>query len=128
MIPLVGHVGAGEMYYPDPDAGWWAPLGEVEGPPDAVGVIAVRVRGDSMAPAYRNGDLVYFRRDVVHDEAEVVNKDCIVQVHDGGPCYVKFVERGRKKGTYTLRSYAGNDPITDVRADWIAPVEWVKRG
>jgi hypothetical protein len=41
---------------------------------------------------------------------------------------VKRIEKSSRKGHYNLMSYAGVSPMENMRVDWIAPVEWVKRG
>jgi phage repressor protein C with HTH and peptisase S24 domain len=125
-VPLVGYVGAGDMYYPDPQAGPWVGFEEVEAPPGADGVRAVRVSGKSMEPHYRHGWLVYFKPDGNPDESIFLDDDCIVQLRDGR-AYLKHVVRGSKRGRYTLESYGGDPPIRDVEIEWVARVEWVKR-
>lgn len=125
-VPLVGYVGAGELYYPDPEAGAWMGFDEVEAPPDGQGVVAVRVRGDSMAPVYRSGDLIYFRRDGA-DLASLLEHDCIVQVR-GGPAYIKKLVKGSKAGRFSLESYARGIPqLVDQEIEWAAPVLFIKR-
>lgn len=125
-VSLVGYVGAGEMYYPDPTSGPWVGFDEVEAPPGADGVCAVRVRGDSMSPVYRDGDLVYFHRDGL-DLERCVGKDCIVQVRNG-PAYIKRLERNQRTGRLRLVSYGNLDPIENPDVEWAAPVKWVMRG
>jgi transcriptional regulator with XRE-family HTH domain len=123
--PLVGYVGAGEMYYPDPVAGPWAGFEEVEAPPGAVGVAAVRVRGDAMAPVYRDGDLLFYRVGDGLDPDRCVGKDCIVQLR-GGQAYVKRVEKG-PRGRLRLVSYGAAEPIDNPDIEWAAHVKWVVR-
>jgi repressor LexA len=124
-VPLVGYVGAGAMYYPDPVAGPWVGFDEVEAPPGVDDVVAVKARGDSMSPVYRDGDLLYFRRNgqLVH---EFVGRDCVVQVRNG-PVYVKTLARSRVDGLYTLRSYNSAD-VENVDIEWAAPILWIRRG
>jgi phage repressor protein C with HTH and peptisase S24 domain len=121
---LVGYVGAGEMYYPDPEAGPWEGFDEVEAPPGAGEVVAVRVKGLSMAPVYRDGDLLYFSRE--HTDLEAcMNRDCVIQVRNG-PAYVKRLERDQK-GRLRLVSYGELAPIDNPDVEWAAPVKWVMR-
>jgi repressor LexA len=123
-VPLVGYVGAGAMYYPDPVSGAWVGFDEVEAPPDSEDVVAVKARGESMEPVYRDGYLLYFRRDGRHPD-ELVGEDCIIQVR-GGPAYVKTLRRGSEPGRFTLEAYGG-PAIENVEVEWASPILWVKR-
>jgi hypothetical protein len=123
--PLVGFVGAGEMYYPDPLSGPWVGFDEVDAPPGVVGVRAVRVRGDSMAPAFRDGDHLFFKPVDQFNIEECLDRDCLVQLK-GGSAYIKRVEKG-PRGKVRLVSYGELDPIDNPDIAWAAPVEWVKK-
>ncbi len=123
-VPLVGYVGAGAQYYPDPVAGAWVGFDEVEAPPDSDEVVAVKARGASMEPVYRDGYLLYFRRDGRSPD-ELVGEDCIVQVRHG-PAYIKTLSRGSEPGKYRLESY-GAPPLENVDVEWASPILWVKR-
>ena len=98
----------------------------VDIPPGAdLEVVAVRVKGDSMYPAYRDNDILYYSAHAP-DEAGFLNKECVVALLDGRK-FVKVVERGSASGTYNLASH--NAPtILDQQIECAAPVEWVKRG
>ncbi len=125
-VALVGYVGAGDMYYPDPEVGPWNAIEEVESPPGERNVVAVRVRGNSMFPACRNGDLIYFRRDDARPE-DLIGQDCVVALRDGR-VYVKTIYAGTKPGRFRLKSY--NQEITDMHdqeIEWVAKVLWVRR-
>lgn len=124
--PLVGYVGAGEMYYPDPASGAWVGFDHVEAPPGAVGVVAVRVKGDSMAPVYRDGDLLFFKEGDCPEIDRCVGKDCIVQIRNG-PAYAKRVERTHR-GALRLVSYGDLEPIDSPDVEWATPIKWVMRG
>jgi phage repressor protein C with HTH and peptisase S24 domain len=118
---LVGYVGAGEKVFNFDDGD----LEEVEAPPGVAEAHVVRVKGDSMWPAYREGDFLYFTPTDAFDEQACLYRDCVVQVVDG-PAYVKRILPGPGRGTYTLASYRASE-ITDVRIRWAAPILWVKR-
>lgn len=123
-VPLVGYVGAGELYYPDPLAGPWGTIERVDAPPGAgADTVAVRVRGSSMVPVYRDGDLLYLRRhnDWVPDQC--LGRDCVVELVDGR-CYVKRLER--RDSTWRLVSYSA-EPIEAVDIKWAQPILWVRR-
>lgn len=126
-VPLVGYAGAGERYYPDPMAGPWIGFDEVDAPPFDANVVAVRVRGDSMKPTYRDGDLLYFERIDGHSPNDFVGRDCIVQVR-GGPTYLKVLEHGAEPHRYRLESYNKESADIDgVDVEWAARIVWVKK-
>jgi transcriptional regulator with XRE-family HTH domain len=126
-VPVVGFVGAGDLYYPDPLSGPWVGFDLTEAPPGASDVEAVIVRGDSMAPVYRDRDTLFFSRKASGAPAECVGQDCIVQVRNG-PTYLKTIEKGSRPGRYSLHSYSANQPpIENVEIEWAAPIEWCRR-
>lgn len=120
-VPLLGYVGAGDKIYPVDDE----PVEMVEAPPGEDGVIAVRVRGTSMNPAYRDGDIVMARGEQLPPDG-LIGKDCIVQI-DGGPRLLKRLHRGSEPGLFRLFSYESHEISEDVRLTWAAPVRWVRR-
>lgn len=124
---VVGYVGVGEKYYPDPRAGAWMAIGEIEAPPGAGDkVVALEVRDDSMGPVYRIGDFVYFDYGGAQ-LADCVGQDCVIQVR-GGDAYIKLALEGSRPGTLTLRSYTKGVPdLRDQEVLWAAPVLWVRR-
>lgn len=125
-VAIVGKVGAGAQVFAFDDSLKGAGIGEVERPPGIAGSItAVQVEGDSMLPAYRDQDILFYTRDGADDWTRHVGDECVVQVSDGR-VYVKVLRRGARKGTATLSSYNAAD-IEDVRIDWAAPILWVKR-
>lgn len=121
MIPIVGHVGAGAEVIPL-DTGV---IDEVESPwtelaPEAV---AVRVQGDSMAPAYYHGDLIYYER--AHaDFRHLLGKECVIALSDGR----RFVKQLKRTGggQWFLHSHNA-DPILGVEIEWAAPVRLIQR-
>jgi transcriptional regulator with XRE-family HTH domain len=119
--PLTGYVGAGEKVF-NFDDGY---LEDVEAPPGAEEMHVVRVKGDSMWPAYREGDYLFFTPTDSFNEQACLYRDCVVQVVDG-PTYVKRILPGPTRGEYTLASYRASE-ITDVRIRWASPILWVKR-
>ncbi len=128
MVPVVGYVGAGAQVFPIDDQTAAAGIDEVEAPPgDPLGVVAVRVRGDSMYPVYGEGDILFYSRDQGHgvDVGSCVGRDCVVKVTNG-PTLVKRVEMGGGRGQFTLMSYNAQ-PMVNARLEWASPVRWVKR-
>jgi transcriptional regulator with XRE-family HTH domain len=120
-VPLVGYVGAGERIF-NYEAG---NLEQLEPPPGAEHAAAVRVRGDSMWPAYREGDILFYEPIDVFDPGRCLYRDCVVQVLDG-PTLVKRILPGPQPQSYTLASYRAPEVI-GVTIQWASPVLWIKR-
>jgi len=122
-IPVVGIVSGGE--------GWTAldehkadPLEFELGDKD---VIALEVRGESMEPAYRDGDFLVCQRRAGRNAHNLINSDCVVRTIDGGQ-FVKILKRGKQPGLFTLKSYNPRfDDMEDVRLEWAARVAWIRR-
>lgn len=124
-IPVVGIVSAGEGFVPTDDDGRFGPVHFDVG--DA-NVIAIEVRGDSMAPVYRQGDTLICHRTAARHADNLVGRDCAVRTRNGEH-YIKILKRGSRVGLFTLRSFnPAHEDIEDVQLDWAAPVAWVKRG
>lgn len=125
MIPIVGYVGAGAEVFAIDDHAKGAGLDEVECPWTELGpsTVAVRVRGDSMEPAYYHGDLIYYEgthKDFTH----LLGKECVVALSDGR----KFVKQLRRtqNGQWYLHSH-NSEPILGVDIDWAAKVRLIQR-
>ena len=122
--PLIGTAGAGEeivLFGPD------ASRERLDAPPNLTAPSAVVVRGDSMLPAYRDGDVLFFERRIGAPAvpAEAMRHDCVVELMDGR-MMIKTVlpaERGRVH----LASYNRPDVLNDVQLRWAAPVRWIHR-
>lgn len=120
-IPVIGAVAAGEGWEPFDDE-----LGEIELKMDGEAV-ALEVRGDSMFPVYRNGDLLIGTKRAGPRADNLVGLDCIVMTDDGKR-YVKFLSRGSMSGRFHLRSYnPAHRDVENVKIAWAAPIVWVKR-
>jgi len=130
-IPIIGHVHAGESWDALPDQSAGSSLFDFDPPPGDL--IALQVFGASMAPAYREGDLIICNRLYVRSDLEILDPqklhrvDCAIKVL-GGPGYLKFLVPGQIKGRFTLRSYNPDYPdVLEAELEWIAPVVWVRR-
>lgn len=121
-VPLVGIVGAGAVIFSVDDHMKGGGLEEVERPVGASrSTVAVKVRGDSMKPAYRDGDVLYYDTQTNSDFDQLIGHDCIVRLADGR-CLVKEL---RKNGVgYWLHSYNA-DPIIGANIEWAAKIKWV---
>lgn len=121
LVPVVGYVAAGELWTPVDDGVEYETLRVDGGEP-----IAVRVRGDSMAPVYRHGDLLIGPKRM-HEPERYVGHDCIVMT-ENGERMLKYLARGTLPRRFNLRSYnPANKDIENVRLAWVAPITWVRR-
>lgn len=118
-VPIVGYVGGGaEVYYPEGDA--W-PVDEVEVPGAGSDTEAVILRGDSMAPAYRDRDLIIYRR-ATTSPRDLLGEECVVRVADGRT-FIKTLMPGSEPSLFTLVSHNPSmPPIVDVAIEWAVPV------
>ena len=125
-VNVVGYIGAGAQLNPIDDHAQGAGLEVVESPPgETLSTVAVIVRGDSMYPVYQDGDVIFYARDGVDDEAGYLGRECVVKIVNG-PTMLKRVMRGSDRGSYLLLSYNAS-PFDNVRLEWASPVRWVRR-
>ncbi len=123
-IPVVGIVSAGEGWTPVDDG----VDGNVEFELGAHDTIAVEVRGDSMAPVYRNGDMLICHRRFGPNADNLIGLDCVIRTAKGDN-FVKILKRGSRPNRFNLKSYNPVvDDIEEVALAWVAPVAWIKRG
>lgn len=121
-VPVVGLVGAGSEVYPIDDE-----VDDIEAPPDTTDSAgALLVRGDSMVPAYYDGDMVIYDRPKQWEDLSCYSgEECVVQTVDGRRA-LKLLLPGPDIRRWTLQSY--NAPLwTDVMLEWAAPVVWTRR-
>lgn len=125
MIPVVGYVGAGAEIFAIDDHAKGGGIDEVEVPIDGMSrsTVAVRVRGDSMLPVYRPGDLIFYDRNDNGDLLHLIGKDCVVRLTDGRT-FLK--ELHHSNGEYWLHSY-NSTPMINVDIEWAAKVAVIKR-
>ncbi|MFG1429303.1 XRE family transcriptional regulator [Roseixanthobacter glucoisosaccharinicivorans] len=126
-VPVVGYVGAGAEVHGIDDHEKGGGLDEIEAPPGASPhAVAVRVRGESMLPAYREGDhIIYDELATGADIARYINKECVVRLTDGRT-FIKTLARGSEDDCWTLWSYNA-PPMTDMLLEWAAKVRWVEK-
>lgn len=93
-------------------------------PPQLAGqsVVAVEVDGDSMAPMYQPGHVLFFSRNT-HEGVpeEDVGRPCVVE-DANGMAWVKLVKRGTEPGRWNLVSL---NP--DAESVWDVPIKWAAR-
>lgn len=122
-VPVVGYVGAGAEVRPYDDYERGDGLDRVAAPPGASKkFVAVRVRGDSMYPAYSDGDTLYYSEHAADLEA-ANNRDCVVHLADGRTL-VKRVQIDSQG--VTLFSHNA-PPIRVDQLVWAAPIEWLSK-
>lgn len=118
--PVVGYIGAGgEIIYED--------MGQddhVMRPPGISGtLVALVVRGSSMLPKYRDGDIIYIQRTHEGILPEYIGEDCAVRLATG-ETYIKQLMTGSEPERFTLLSLNA-DPIENVEVEWATLVRFV---
>ncbi len=121
-VPIRGVVESGEITMSDPASIDEEELSYVElrfpVPPD---VIAFTVRGNSMFPRYRDGDVILTRQERRKSiDDDVIGTEAIVGLPDG-KCYLKVIREGSRKGVFTLESWNA-PPMYDASPEWISEV------
>lgn len=123
-VPVVGYVGAGAEIYSIDDHAKGTGMFETSAPPQGAtpSMIALVVRGDSMSPAYEDGDIIYYDQQLTGDFDHLVGKRVVVRLADGRT----FIKKLRKNssGEYWLHSH-NSDPIISPAIEWVAAVRWV---
>ena len=123
-VRIVGAVSAGENWVPIDDQGSEYAELAVGGGGEPVGLL---VRGDSMRPVYRPGDVIIGSKVLQQSFQRLLSLDCIV-LTKRGERYVKFLAKGSMRHRFNLRSYNPAYPdIENVEVEWAAPIVWVKR-
>lgn len=123
---VVGYVGAGETVLSIDDHAKGGGLYKIEAPHGEGGSVCVVVRGNSMAPRFKDGEHLGYSREEGLDSANCYGRECVVQTKDGRQL-VKIVEPGSRIGEVTLVSVNSSTPIEqNVAVEWVAPVTWVK--
>ncbi|TAN00253.1 MAG: helix-turn-helix transcriptional regulator [Rhizobiaceae bacterium] len=125
-VPLVGFAQAGPGGFFE-DAGF--PQGDgwdlVELPePAGEGTYALGVRGDSMLPLYRHGDIL-----IVDPNAAVRRGDRVVVKTSAGEVMAKVLER-RSAGEVELMSLNPEHPprtISSASVEWVARIVWASQ-
>lgn len=125
-IAVVGRVGAGARVPLNDTYAKGDGLYHVACPPQLSpkGLACVEVSGDSMEPAYLDGDLLFYTRRAMGVPAEAVGSRCIVEDADG-MAWVKLVRRreGQPEGLFDLVSFhADYPPMYDCTLNWAARI------
>lgn len=104
-VRLAGIIGAGQMVFPDPEFS-----GQINLSLDGDAAEAFEVKGDSMLPVAREGDLLFFGRP--RTPRNLIGRECVVELTTGER-YFKTLAHGSQPGLFTLISYNAT-PIEDV--------------
>lgn len=89
--------------------------------------VSVRVQGDSLAPAYRDGDGIIGYRLYGPDIERAIGRDCIVLTSEGVG-HIRIVNPGDDPGTYHLRSLNPvKEDVRNARLQWAAPICYIVR-
>jgi len=124
-VPIVAYVGAGAQVWPIDDHAAGGGMDEVEAPPGAgEDAVALIVRGDSMRPAYYDGDVIIYERQSA-TPVHALGRECVVKLADGR-VFIKVVHQGSRADAFTLSSHNA-DPMIDVLIEWAAPIAWVDK-
>ncbi|MCA2013491.1 S24 family peptidase [Cereibacter sphaeroides] len=88
------------------------------------GIVAVEVEGESMAPIYQPGEILFYSRDTVGVPTEAIGRICVCE-DDTCKAWVKVVRVGREEGTFSLISLNPEaENMHGVRLKWAAPVKF----
>lgn len=124
-VPVIGYVSAGEGWSPFDGDG---PIDEIEITLHGGEAVALTVRGDSMAPVYRDGDTLIGTKRPTSNARMLVGADCIIATR-AGERFVKFLARGTQRGRFNLKSYNPAHPDREnVEIQWAAPIDMIIRG
>jgi len=103
LVPIAGYVGAGAVVHLIDTDAMPGSLGYIKAPKGFGAVEALVVQGDSMYPAYKNGDIIYYSGRPA--EMPIRSADEYVVRLKNGQVLVKVVEPVGADGRYTLTAY-----------------------
>jgi transcriptional regulator with XRE-family HTH domain len=123
LVPVKGLIGVGGIVrlFDDDAVTDFAPR-----PPSAFDdLIALRVVGEMLRPAHRDGDIL-FVRETRQIDLNSVGHEVLAQLLDGS-AYLRTLASGTKPGLHTLRHWTGSD-AENVTLAWASPVLFTIRG
>jgi hypothetical protein len=103
------------------------PLQRVPRPPEAVGeLLAYKVVGSGLMPAYRSGDVIYCTRDPGPIQEDYDGEECVVQLAGTGSILLRTVTITAIQGVFNLHSFKTAE-LQNIPLAWAAPVLFVMR-
>lgn len=120
-IRIMGRIGAGGSIEPEYEQVPVDGLSSVDLPfavPD--GISGLEVSGDSMLPAYRDGDVILVWDEQKRPTRDFIGEEAAVQTEDGIRA-LKEVQRGRSSAFYNLYSHNAR-LIEDVKITWVGEI------
>jgi repressor LexA len=120
IVPVMGYLGAGAEVEPDYEQVPPEGLDEFEIPfPLPAEMIAFRVRGSSMLPAFKDGNIIVVYREQKRALESFYGEEAAVRTADGRR-FIKTIMRGAD-GTVSLLSFNA-EPIENVRLEWVGEI------
>lgn len=119
-VPIMGYLGAGAEVEPDFEQVPPEGLDEIDVPftlPSEM--IAFRVRGESMLPVYKDGEVIVVYREQQKPIESFYGEEAAVRTTDGRR-FIKTIMRGQD-GTVTLMSWNAQ-PIENVEIEWVGEI------
>lgn len=123
-VKVLGFVGAGEAVTIFDDHAQGAALDEIDPPVgySADGIVAVRVRGESMEPQLEHGWTIFYRKQADGVAPDCIGELCVVKLIDGS-MLVKKLRQGSAKNLFHLLSKNPlHQPMFDQKLLWAARV------
>lgn len=119
-VTVAGYIGAGgEVIFED-----FGSDETVIRPPGVSGtLVALVVRGSSMLPKYKDGDIIYIQRQHEGWLPDYIGEDCAVRLKSG-ETFIKQLMQGSAEGKFTLLSLNAAQ-IVDVEIEWATPVLFI---
>jgi phage repressor protein C with HTH and peptisase S24 domain len=92
-------------------------------------VKAITITTERMFPAYRSGDVVFYRAPDMSriGIASLDRVECVCKFADDDDEMMVAQIQIQQDGSVTLNSYANDRPIVNAKLEWASPVLWVKR-
>lgn len=121
-VPIMGFLGAGAEV--DPDFEQVPPEGfDTVDLPFALpyDMIAFKVTGTSMIPAFRPNTIIIVHRDQRKPIESFYGEEAAVRTSDGRR-YIKTIHKGALPGRVNLHSWNDVQPIENVRLEWIGEI------
>lgn len=88
------------------------------------GLVAVEVAGDSMAPIFSPGTILFYSRETLGVPVEAVGHICVCE-DEGGKAWVKVIKTGSQEGTFSLISVNPEaENMHGIRLKWAARVRF----